>query len=55
MLPARDDVDLLDKTINNTKKETPDLLDASKETGLGVNIEEFKYLCLYAYLHVSSS
>jgi hypothetical protein len=40
-----DDVNLLGKNINTTKKITKALLDANKKVGLEISAEKTKYIC----------
>jgi hypothetical protein len=41
-----DDVNVLGDNIDTIKKNTPTLIDASKEVGLKVNTEKTKYMLL---------
>jgi hypothetical protein len=41
-----DDVDLLGYNIDTRKKNTNPLIDASKESGLEINVEKTKYMLL---------
>jgi hypothetical protein len=43
-LAYADDVNLLGDNIDTTNKNTETLIDASKEVGLEVNVEETKYM-----------
>jgi hypothetical protein len=43
-LAYADDVNLLGNNIDTINKNTQTLIDASKEVGLGVNVEKTKYM-----------
>jgi hypothetical protein len=44
LLARADDVNLLGVNIKTTKKNIENLIDASKEVGLKVNVEKIKYI-----------
>jgi hypothetical protein len=46
LLAYADDVNLLEDNIDNIKKNTETLIDASKEVGLEINVEKIKYMLL---------
>jgi hypothetical protein len=48
LLAYADDVNLLGDNIDTIEKNTETLIDASKEVGLGINVEKIKYnVCCY--------
>jgi hypothetical protein len=49
LLAYADDVNLLGDNINTINKSTETLIDASKEVGLEINVEEPKYMMLSPY------
>jgi hypothetical protein len=52
LLAYADDVNLLGDNIDNIKKNTETLIDASKEVGLEINVEKTKYMLLSRYQNV---
>jgi hypothetical protein len=46
LLAYADDVNLLGDNIDTTEKNTETLIDASKEVGLGINVEKTKHTLL---------
>jgi hypothetical protein len=46
LLASADNINILRENIDNTKKNTEALLDASKEVGLEVNPEKIKYMLI---------
>jgi hypothetical protein len=52
LLPYADDVYLLGDNIDTIKKNTETLIDASKETGLEINVEKTKYMLLSRHQNV---
>jgi hypothetical protein len=46
LLAYADDVNLLGDNIDDIKKNTETLIDASKEVGLEINVEKTKYMLL---------
>jgi hypothetical protein len=55
LLAYADDVNLLADSINTIKKNTETLIDASKEVGPEINIEEIKYTLLSRYQNVGQN
>jgi hypothetical protein len=55
-LPAyADDVNLLGDNIDNIKKNTETLIDASEEVGLEINVEKIKYMLLSHHQNVGQN
>jgi hypothetical protein len=52
LLAYADDENVLGYNINTIKKSTDSLIDASKEVGLEINVEETKYMLLSRYQNV---
>jgi hypothetical protein len=46
LLASADDVNLLGDSIDTIKKNAETLIDASKEVGLGINVDKTKYMLL---------
>jgi sorting nexin-29 len=55
LLAYADDVNLLGDNIDTVKKNTETLIDASKEVGLGINIEKTKYMLLSRHQNVGQN
>jgi hypothetical protein len=53
LLAYADDVNLLGDNIDTIKKNTGTLIDASKDVGLEINVEETKYMLLSRHQNVS--
>jgi sorting nexin-29 len=55
LLAYADDVNLLGDNIDTIKKDTETLIDASKEVGLKLNVEKFKYMLLSCQQNVGQN
>jgi hypothetical protein len=55
LLAYVDDVNLLGDNKNTMKKNTEIVIDASKEVGLEINVEETKYILLSRHLNVGQN
>jgi hypothetical protein len=55
LLAYADDVNLLEDSLDTIKKNTKILNDASKETGLEMNIEKTKYMLLSRHRNAGQS
>jgi hypothetical protein len=54
-LAYADDVNLLVDNIDTVKKNTDNLIDASKEVGLEINVEKTKYMLLSCHQNVGQN
>jgi hypothetical protein len=54
LLAYADDVNLLRDNVDTIKKNTETLIDASKEVGLEINVEETKYMLLYQDIKIAN-